>query len=44
MDVDGEVDEFDRMFSFEVSQTNEQEENVTIRTGFEVCLYVPYRT
>ena len=29
-------DESDRMFTFEVSQTNEQEETVAVRKGFKV--------
>ena len=29
-------DESDRMFTFEVSQTNEQEETVVVRKGFRV--------
>lgn len=29
-------DESDRMFTFEVAQTNEQEETVAIRKGFKV--------
>lgn len=34
MDVDD--DEDDRLFTFEVAKTNEQEENVTPRPGFKV--------
>ena len=34
-DVDDE-DDGDRMFTFEVSKTNEQEEGVTSKTGFTV--------
>lgn len=34
--VDIEDGSFDRMYTFEVSKTNEQEENVQMRTGFEV--------
>ena len=35
-------DETDRMFTFEVAQTNEQEESVTTRNGFKVnsCTFV----
>lgn len=33
-DLDEEQE--DRMFTFEVSKTNEQEENVTMRAGFRV--------
>jgi hypothetical protein len=29
-------DESDRMFTFEVAQTNDQEESVTVREGFKV--------
>jgi len=32
-----EDDDDDRMFAFEVSKTNEQDENVTQRKGFTVC-------
>jgi hypothetical protein len=35
---DAENDESDRLFAFEVAQTNEQEETVTFRPGFQVCL------
>lgn len=31
-------DESDRLFTFQVAKTHEQEENVTTRPGFEVCL------
>ena len=34
-DLDDE--QSDRLFSFEVSKTNEQEEGVTVRPGFSVC-------
>ncbi len=33
MDLD---DNTDRLFTFEVHKTNEQEENVTMRPGFKV--------
>jgi len=33
---DNEDDEMDRLFSFEVAKTLEQEENVTTRVGFNV--------
>lgn len=33
-----EDDESDRLFTFEVAKTNEQEENVSVRPGFNVCL------
>ena len=36
MDLD-EEDEADRLFTFEIAQTNEQEENVTARSGFKAC-------
>lgn len=32
-----EHEESDRLFTFEVSKANEQEENVRIRDGFSVC-------
>ena len=35
-DSDSLDDETDRLFAFEVSKTNEQEENVTAQPGFEV--------
>ena len=34
--LDVDQDESDRMFTFEVAQTNEQEESVTVREGFKV--------
>lgn len=34
--LDLDQDESDRMFTFEVAQTNEQEESVTVREGFKV--------
>jgi hypothetical protein len=34
--LDVEQDESDRMFTFEVAQTNDQEESVTVREGFKV--------
>jgi len=44
-DIEGEDDvlevdhdESDRMFTFEVAQTNEKEESVTVRKGFKVSL------
>jgi hypothetical protein len=42
MDVDEEY-ETDRLFTFEIAQTNEQEEDVTARSGFKVlvCLARP---
>jgi hypothetical protein len=36
MNVDDDEDEADRMFSFEVSKTKEQDENVTAKSGFVV--------
>ena len=30
-------DDTDRLFTFEVAKTKEQEEGVSIRQGFEVC-------
>jgi hypothetical protein len=36
MNVDDDEDEADRMFSFEVSKTKEQDENVTAKPGFVV--------
>ena len=35
-DSDSLDDETDRLFAFEVSKTNEQEENATAQSGFEV--------
>jgi len=35
MEIDDE--QSDRLFTFEVSKTNEQEEGVTVRPGFSVC-------
>jgi hypothetical protein len=32
-------DLYDRLFTFSVKQTNEEEESATPREGFEVCLY-----
>lgn len=41
-DIASELDdEMDRMFAFQVSKTNEQEENVIVRQGFEVCSHRP---
>lgn len=37
MEEDQDQDESDRMFTFEVTKTNEQEETVTSRPGFKVC-------
>ena len=38
---DGE-DDTDRLFTFEVAKTKEQEEGVSVRQGFEACyLYYP---
>jgi hypothetical protein len=34
-----EEEESDRLFTFEVAKTNEQEENVTCRRGFPVSLH-----
>jgi hypothetical protein len=34
-DIDEE--QSDRLFTFEVAKTNEQEEGVTVRPGFTVC-------
>ncbi|KAF7978535.1 hypothetical protein HWV62_45432 [Athelia sp. TMB] len=36
MVLDGENEQSDRLFSFEVAKTSEQEETVTIRTGFQM--------
>ena len=36
--VDIAEEETDRLFTFEVTKTNEQEENVTMRPGFTVSL------
>jgi hypothetical protein len=35
-DTDTDNEESDRLFTFEVAKTNEQEENVSIRPGFQV--------
>ena len=35
-DDEEDDDEPDRIFTFEVAKTNEQEENVTVRKGFTV--------
>jgi hypothetical protein len=32
-----DIDECDRVFDFEVSKTNEQEESVAVVPGFKVC-------
>ncbi len=39
-------DEYDRLFSYEVSKTNEQEENLTIHDGFlvRVVVFLPVFT
>lgn len=36
--VDLHTDNNDRMFAFEVSKTNEQEENAVVRPGFQVSV------
>lgn len=36
---ESDQDESDRMFSFEVAKTNEQEESVSVRKGFKVRIY-----
>jgi hypothetical protein len=38
MDIDDE--QSDRLFSYEVSKTNEQEEGVTVRPGFSVRILI----
>ena len=35
--MNAENNESDRLFAFEVAKTNEQEETVTFRPGFQVC-------
>jgi hypothetical protein len=35
-----DVDDYDRLFAFEVSKTNEQEESATARPGFQVLFTV----
>lgn len=40
MDV---ADESDRLFTFEVAETNEQEENAVARPGFQVPSHHPIR-
>jgi len=37
MEMEDEQDESDRMFTFEVRKSNEQEEAVKPRPGFQVC-------
>lgn len=39
-DMEIDDDDSDRLFAFEVSKTNEQEENVTLRPGFEVRTFM----
>jgi hypothetical protein len=34
---ESDEDDTDRLFTFEVAKTKEQEEGVTVRQGFEVC-------
>lgn len=36
--VDVDTDDFDRVFTFEVAETNEQEEKAVLRPGFQVLL------
>jgi len=36
--IEVDNDESDRMFTFEVAQTNEKEESMTVRKGFKVRL------
>ena len=36
--MDDEEDESDRLFTFEVEKTKDQEENVTTRPGYQVRL------
>ena len=38
VDLDADNEESDRLFAFEVAKTTEQEENVSIRPGFQVFL------
>jgi len=38
--IDGDDDHADRLYTFEVSKTNEQEESVTVRQGFQVSVHV----
>lgn len=42
-DIEMDHDESDRIITFEVAQTNEQEESVTLREGFKVNPYL-FRT
>jgi len=35
-----ENDDDDRLFRFEVAKTKEEDENVTVRQGFEVLIYM----
>jgi len=34
---ESDEDDTDRLFTFEVAKTKEQEEGVSVRQGFEVC-------
>lgn len=40
MEMEDEQDESDRMATFEVRKSNEQEEAVNLRPGFQVCLII----
>jgi len=41
---DSDEDDTDRLFTFEVAKTMEQEEGVSVRQGFEAChSFIPYR-
>jgi hypothetical protein len=39
--MDLEDDETDRLFTFEVAKTNEQEEGVSVRPGLTVSFVIP---
>ena len=42
---ESDEDDTDRLFTFEVAKTKEQEEGVSVRQGFEVCeLFIFYRS
>jgi len=43
MEMEEDQDESDRMFTFEVTKTNEQEEAVKPRPGFKVCIIMHYQ-
>ena len=40
--LDVDTDSSDRLFTFEVAETNEQEENAVARPGFQVLSFSPF--